>query len=407
MQYDFLIVGGGVAGGVLAGLLGGQGKKVLVLEKATEPAGLIRPEIVWPATIDVLGSLIPREPLVADALLRLGSVEVRGGDGESLLLSREFLEDAGIERCSLEPNVLREQLLGLDSFELRRGVEVTGLLKERGRVVGVRGREVGTRRKHEFLARHTVGNDGVRSFVRQEAGLPMRTRMFPLDFLCFGFAWPSGFEGPTTRVWFNTRGLTSGILALFALPLPNGKGAGLVAVRPWIFDRPSVFDLPGETQQSWKRFCEIDGDIMDVIGDRQFPADLARIRRPWGHAPRYGCAGLVLMGDAAHPVSPVGGQGTNMAVADAATFADLVRENVPDLLGEYERRRRPANRRSLRFTRNAAGLLRLPSYCLPGFALRGVFRWVCRHPSALVNSIRYASTAFRANPERLSPGSVA
>ena len=322
MQYDFLIVGGGVAGGVLAGLLGRQGKRVLVLEKATEPAGMIRPEIVWPATTEVLGSLIPAERLAADVLLRLGSVEVRGGNGESLLLSRAFLDGAGIERCSLEPNKLREQLLSLDSFELRRGVEVTGLLRERGRVVGARSREVGTDRQHEFLARHTVGNDGVHSFVRREGGLPMRTRMFPLDFLCFGFVWPS-------------------------------------------------------------------------------------IRRRWGHAPRYGCDGLILMGYAAHPVSPVGGQGTNMAVADAATFADLVQETVPDLLGEYERRRRPGNERSLRFTRNAARLLQLPSYCLPGFALRGAFRWVCRHPSALVNTIRYASTAFRANTERLSPGSVA
>ena len=82
MQYDFLIVGGGVAGGVLAGLLGRQGKKVLVFEKATEPVGLIRPEIVWPATTEVLGSLIPKERLTADILLRLGSVEVRSGDGE-------------------------------------------------------------------------------------------------------------------------------------------------------------------------------------------------------------------------------------------------------------------------------------------------------------------------------------
>ena len=401
MQYDFLIVGGGVAGGVLAGLLGRQGKKVLVIEKATEPAGLIRPEIVWPATTGVLGSLIPRERLAADLLLRLGSVDVRGGNGESLLLSRAFLDGAGIERCSLEPNKLREQLLSLDGFELRRGVEVTGLLRERGRVVGVRSREVGGDRQHEFLARHTVGNDGVRSFVRQECGLPMRTRMFPLDFLCFGFVWPSRFEGRSTRVWFNTHGLASGILALFAVPLPNGKGAGLIAVRPWIFDRP------GETQQGWSRFREIDSGIVDVMGAQQFPGDLTRIRRRWGHAPRYGCDGLILMGDAAHPVSPVGGQGTNMAVADAATFADLVQENVPDLLGEYERRRRPANGRSLRFTRNAAYLLQVPSYCLPGFALRGIFRWVCRHPSAVVNTIRYASTAFRANTERLSPGSVA
>ena len=239
MQYDFLIVGGGVAGGVLGGLLGRQGKKVLVLEKALAAPRLVRPEIVWSATTKILGLLIPKARLAADVLLRLGSVEVRGGNRASLLLSHELLERAGIERWSLEPNELREQLLSADTFELRRGFEVTGILKENERVVGVRGREAGTSQEHEFLARHTVGNDGVGSFVRQECGLAMRTRMFPLDFLCFGFSWPSSFAGLTTRVWLNTAALDSGILAMFAVPLPHGKGAGLIAVRPWIFDRPS------------------------------------------------------------------------------------------------------------------------------------------------------------------------
>ncbi len=401
MQYDFLIVGGGVAGSVLGGLLGRHGKKILVLEKALEAPRLVRPEIVWPATTKILDLLIPRARLAADVLLRLGSVEVRGGNRESLLLSHDLLQRADIERWSLEPNELRAQLLNADTFELRRGFEVTGILKENERVVGVRGREANTSEEHEFLALHTVGNDGVRSFVRRECDLAMRTRMFPLDFLCFGFSWPSNFAGPTTKVWLNTAALDSGILAMFAVPLPHGKGAGLIAVRPWIFDSPS------ETQQGWNRFCAIDDGMMDVMGHRRFPDDLTRIRRPWGHATRYGRDGVVLMGDAAHPVSPVGGQGTNMAVADAATFADLAAGNVSNLLGEYEQRRRPANRRSLRFTRNAAHLLQLPGYCLPGFALHGAFRWMCRHPSTLINIIQYASTAFEANTEGLSPDSVA
>ena len=401
MQYDFLIVGGGVAGGVLAGLLGRGGKKVLVLEKALAPPRLVRPEIVWPATTKVLSSLIPKERLAADVLLCLGSVEVRAGNGASLLLSQEFMNNAGIERWSLEPNELREQLLGVGTFELRRGVEVSGVLREKDSVAGVRGRDLTTSREHEFLARYTIGNDGVRSLVRQQCGLAMRTRMFPLDFLCFGFPWPSTIPGPTTRAWLNTEALDSGVLAMFALPLPNDRGVGLIAVRP------RVFDWPHEAQRGWNHMRAIDDCITDVVGARQFPGDFARIRRPWGHAARYSCPGTVLLGDAAHPVSPVGGQGTNMAIADAGTFANLALNNVPDLLAEYERRRRPANNRSLRFTRTAARLLGLPGYCLPGFAVNGVFRWLRRHPATLVNLIQHASTAFQANPERLSPGPAA
>jgi choline dehydrogenase-like flavoprotein len=60
MAIDFLIVGGGIGGGVLANLLGRRGKRVLVLEKGRTPIPQDRPEILWPATVDVLRTLIPK-----------------------------------------------------------------------------------------------------------------------------------------------------------------------------------------------------------------------------------------------------------------------------------------------------------------------------------------------------------
>src|SRR5262245_61418138 len=59
MVIDFLIVGGGIGGAVLANLLGRRGKNVLVLEKNRTTAPQTRPEILWPATVKVLRALIP------------------------------------------------------------------------------------------------------------------------------------------------------------------------------------------------------------------------------------------------------------------------------------------------------------------------------------------------------------
>jgi len=394
MRYDYIIVGGGVAGGVLAGLLGRGGKNVLVLEKSVTSPTLVRPEIVWPATTAVLRSLIPADRLAADTLLPLGRVELRAGNGDSLDLPEDFISRRGIERCSLEPNVLRTHLLDIDRFELRRGVEVTGLVKHSGRVVGVRARDLSTSRENEFLAPCTVGNDGVHSFVRRECGISMRTRLFPIDFLCFGFDWPAAIPRPTTRVWLNTTALDSGVLGMFALPLVADKGVGLIAVRP------AVFEHADRAQQGWERLRAIDDCIAEVVGGREFPGGFVRVRRPWGHARRYGVPGAVLMGDASHPVSPVGGQGTNMAVADAATFAELALENVANLHTEFERLRRPANTRSMGFTRTAAPVLRLPASCIPNFAVDLVVRWLCRNPSTLVNAILHSSTAFESSERR-------
>src|SRR5439155_13092135 len=60
MVIDFLIVGGGIGGAVLANLLSRRGKRVLVLEKSWTPVPQNRPEILWPATVDVLRTLIPK-----------------------------------------------------------------------------------------------------------------------------------------------------------------------------------------------------------------------------------------------------------------------------------------------------------------------------------------------------------
>jgi 2-octaprenyl-6-methoxyphenol hydroxylase len=69
------------------------------------------------------------------------------------------------------------------------------------------------------------------------------------------------------------------------------------------------------------------------------------------HAHRYHDTRLVLVGDAAHTIHPIAGQGLNLGFRDAMALADLVIEasgrgedcGAPDLLRRYQRRRRPDN----------------------------------------------------------------
>ena len=98
------------------------------------------------------------------------------------------------------------------------------------------------------------------------------------------------------------------------------------------------FDTIPSVEAPWNRFCAADPTIREVIRDRRFPHDFVRIRRPWGHAPRYGGEGAILMGDAAHPVSPAGGQGANMSVANATVLAELA---LRPRAGAVKRSQRP------------------------------------------------------------------
>jgi 6-methylpretetramide 4-monooxygenase len=388
MSTDFIIVGGGIGGAVLAELLGRGGKKVVVLEKSIAPPNWNRPEILWPATIEVLFSLLPKKTWEKEAVLPMQGVELHNGQRKFSFVTPEVIQKAQVQPWFTNPNQTREQLLGLGSFELRRGVEVTTVLKEQNRIVGVRTRNILTSEECEVLADCTIGDDGVNSIVRKACDIEIKTQLFPLDFLCYEFDWPSTLKLATARIWLNSKIRSSGIFALAAMPLANGKGVGLVPVQPKIFD-----NIPA-TQEAWKQLCAVDPVIKEIIKDRQFPQDFVRIRRPWGHASRYGTKGAILMGDAAHPVSPAGGQGANMSVADACVLAEIALSNQPRLLEEYERRRRPANERSMSPTRGAAFIFGLPDWCFPGSMFFSVLPWVRHYPSLLSYFLRSVSTTF-------------
>jgi 2-polyprenyl-6-methoxyphenol hydroxylase-like FAD-dependent oxidoreductase len=122
MATDVLIGGGGIGGLILAELLGRGGRKVIVLERSTGPPPFNRPEVLWPATCDLLCSLIPRERWLQEAVLPLRGMQVFGGREFHWAISPEVLDRAKIQPWSTNPNLTRELLMKGESFELHRGV---------------------------------------------------------------------------------------------------------------------------------------------------------------------------------------------------------------------------------------------------------------------------------------------
>ena len=382
-----LIVGGGIGGLVLAELLGRGGKRVVVLERSTGPPPFNRPEILWPATIDLLLSLVPRERWECEAALPLRGMEFFDGRGFAWAISPEALDRAAVQPWSTNPNLTRELLMTLSSFELQRGVEVKAVLKDSERIIGARAREIATGQERDWLAEWTVGDDGGNSLVRSACGIELKTQMFPLDLLCFQVDWPAEFRPDAGRIWPNYRTARAGILALGVLPTGQGLGVGIVPVRPQIFD-----DLP-RAQAAWQEFIVGVPGLTRLLGERKFPEDFTRVRRPWGHAPRYGATGALIMGDAAHPVSPAGGQGANASVADGRAIAELMLAGERNLQAAYQRRRRPANDRSVRITRGASAVFNLPHRLAFNGLAMGLLRQMLRHPAVVARGVRVVSRA--------------
>jgi hypothetical protein len=83
-----------------------------------------------------------------------------------------------------------------------------------------------------------------------------------------------------------------------------------------------------------------------------------------------------------------------MSIADARALAELILAGERDLVTAYERRRRRANGRSLRFTRAAAFVLGLPEWLSRRLPVSWLARLVGRRPSLIARFIRIAATAY-------------
>ena len=183
------------------------------------------------------------------------------------------------------------------TFTLRRNAEVTGLLREGGRVVGARFTDRTDGSVHEIRATLTVACDGRGSAVRAAAGLAPRAFGVPMDVWWFRLPRhaddPAGGVGRIATGQFMVmidRGdywqcgylIRKGSDAVLRAEGIAGFRARLTALQPWIADR--VDELAS--------FDDV--KLLDVR--------LERLRRWYAD-------GLLLIGDAAHAMSPVGGRG--------------------------------------------------------------------------------------------------
>jgi 2-polyprenyl-6-methoxyphenol hydroxylase-like FAD-dependent oxidoreductase len=391
MSIDFLIVGGGIGGAVLANLLGRRGKRVLVLEKNRMSVPQMRPEILWPATVTVLRALIP-ESLEERWMLPVRGFVVRYKRQPLLQFGPEVFHAAGVQPCSTANT--RELLMQQAPCDYQRGIEVTTVLRDNGRVVGVRRRDTANGAEREILADWTVGDDGIHSVIRGSCALPMRIARLPVDFLGFRFEWPANLPASTIHIWLNEDRVRSGILGMPAFPLPEGKGVSLLPV--WT----EMLRNERYLQSSLRSFFAQDARLSEVVGERTYPAGMTHFHLGWGRKPCFGTAGALLLGDAAHPVTPAGGQGANASVADALVIAELVLERSSQLLEEYARRRRAAVQRSLSLSRGANRIFSLPRPVrnLGLMGLPWAARWLNNRPERFGRLLRTAAEAFQDQP---------
>ncbi len=314
------VVGGGPAGAMLALLLARKGVPVTLLEAHPDFDREFRGDTIHPSVMELMDELGLAERLLELRHSRVRDLTFQSAAGPftpidfrrlktkfpyiTMMPQKSFLEFVTAE-ARRYPN-----------FRLVMNARVRELIRHDGIVRGVRYRgEDGWREVRALL---TVGADGRGSHVRKLAGLEPRKTSPPMDVLWFRLPRYEGDPEETTGRF----------------------GAGEVLIVINRFDYWQVGYVIPKGSYSKLRASGVE-TLHEAIA-RLVPmfADRVKEFKDWKQAsllsvessrcPRWYKPGLLLIGDAAHVMSPVGGVGINYAIQDAVVASNVLAKPLLD-----------------------------------------------------------------------------
>jgi len=276
---------------------------------------------VWPAVaheaqpiLDMVVTDSKLEHAIRPTYLTFGG-EVEEGEAFAHMIENRLLVDALVDKAkALDIELRAGAVTGFDNMPNAIDVDLSG-----GETIS---------------ARLLVGADGARSQIREQAGIATHGWNYDQSAIVCTVAHERDHDGRAEEHF-----LPAGPFAI--LPL-TGKRSSIVWTET-AREAERIVALPdGEFHAELeKRFGLKLGDLQVVGARRAFPLGLFTARSFIGER-------LALIGDAAHIIHPIAGQGLNMGLRDVAALAEAVADaarlgldiGAPDVLERYQRWRR-------------------------------------------------------------------
>ncbi len=339
-HYDVVIAGAGLVGLALAPALARTGLAVALVDRA--PIALsdddpstwdARVYAISPGSARFLHALGAWQGLPPERITPIEAMHVVGDAGASLDFSAYEMNERALAWI-VEERALRAALL---PQAFAAGVAMIGEAPfvglswsaEEARLTLGSTDGMG----QELRARLVVGADGIRSWVRTAAGIVAEPKSYGQTAVVANFGCATPHHG-VARQWFRDDG---GVLAW--LPLP-GRRISMV----WSAPDPLASELMALSPEALAdrvaaAGAGVLGPLTPITPPAGFPLALLRLPATVAHR-------LALVGDAAHGIHPLAGQGVNLGFGDVEALVQVLRERgpvgdpgAPILLERFARRR--------------------------------------------------------------------
>lgn len=308
-----VIAGAGPAGMLLAYQLVTNGVPVRVLERHPDFEREFRGELIQPSALAPLEKL-GIFPLLVERKVALPNVERRLFVGKT----RRVMVPGGKERGSLISQAgflqLLHELCGrYPHYQLDFGTTALQTVRENGRVVALKTRREGTegRVEGDLFVDCTGRNSG----LRKDLGLQTEAHQVPADVVWLRFDLSDVPEAMPDSLDVHMFG--KGVVLVFS---PSTRSRLQVA-----------YSAPGDLGSLRKNLPELRRQVLPLVPEKLRPQLEAKLdertesqflRVVVDRLSRWHVPGMLFLGDAAHTMSPSGGQGLNLALRDSLVAAN-------------------------------------------------------------------------------------